>query len=67
MLPKISAICPTFGRVEHLKHAIECFLRQQYDGERELIVLNTFNRQKFIGKFPNVLIINLDNRPKSLG
>lgn len=65
--PFITAICPTYGRVQYLQNAIKCFLDQKYDGERELIVLNSFSGQKLQGNFPNVRIVNLDKRPSSLG
>ena len=37
-LPKVSCICPTFARVYLLEEAIESFLRQDYKGEKELII-----------------------------
>lgn len=63
----ISAICLTFARPQLLEEAIHSFLIQDYDGPKELIVLNTFLRQRLIGDFPNVRIINAEKRPSSLG
>lgn len=65
--PSISCITVTFGRVELLNEVVQCFLDQQYDGWRELVILNTFPRQQLQGNFPNVKIINCTERPQSLG
>lgn len=47
-LPTVSAFCATYGRPPRLvEESIESFLRQDYEGERELIVLNDFDRQTF--------------------
>ncbi|MCL4258972.1 MAG: glycosyltransferase family 2 protein, partial [Anaerolineales bacterium] len=43
--PPVSCICPTYGRVELLEEAIESFLRQDYPGQKELIVLNDYAGQ----------------------
>ena len=66
-LPFISCICVTCARVRHLENALDCFLKQEYPGPKELIVLNTCPRQTLAGSFPGVRIINLDRRPHSLG
>jgi hypothetical protein len=66
-LPFFSCICPTYGRVSHLEEAIQCFLNQKYEGERELLVVNSFPDQTLIGGFQNVRIINLKERPPNLG
>lgn len=65
--PHFSAICVTYGRREHLERSIACFLRQKYDGQKQLLVLNTFNGQKFSCAAPEVKIINCDKRPANLG
>lgn len=65
-LPFISCICLSYGRVERLQEALACFLAQDYKGERELIILNSFDQQSFRGVFPNVRIVNLKQRPASL-
>ena len=67
MNPSISAICVTYGRTALLANSIECFLRQKYSGPAELIVLNTCPKQTLILDRPNVRIINLTERPASLG
>lgn len=65
--PFLSGICLTYARPKLLEEAIESFLRQDYDGPKELIVLNTFPLQQITGDFPNVKIFNLDKRPSALG
>lgn len=64
--PKISCICPTYGRSHRLRESLACFLNQDYPN-RELVIVNSFKKQVFSGEFPNVKIINLPDRPKSLG
>ena len=67
-LPKVSCICLTFGRPRHLEEAIESFLRQDYSGESELIVVNDFpNQQLLYTADPRVKIINRSTRFGSLG
>jgi len=67
MLPKISAICVTYGRHKLLENSIACFLAQRYDGEKELVVFNTNPAQMLLGIFPSVRIINCQTRPPTLG
>lgn len=66
-LPKVSCICPTFSRAYLLEEAIESFHRQDYEGEKELIICNDFPEQHFIYNHPNVKVVNLENRCPSLG
>jgi glycosyltransferase involved in cell wall biosynthesis len=68
-LPNVSCVCPTFARAYLLEEAIESFLRQDYQGEKELIVCNDFSRQtlELEQDIPNVRIINLPERTKNLG
>lgn len=65
--PNISVITLTYGNVHRLEEAIECFLRQDYDGPKEMVVLNTAPQQTLIGVFPAVRIHNLPTRPPSIG
>ena len=67
MNPSISAICVTYGRTKLLAESIACFQRQRYDGPKELIILNTFPQQQILAPFENVRVINLAERPASLG
>jgi len=68
---KAICLCPTFGRAPDYLHlveeAVESFLRQDYTGERELIVLNDCPLQKLVCNVPNVRVVNLDRRFGSLG
>lgn len=66
-LPKVSCICPTFGRAYLLEEAVESFLRQNYEGERELIICNDFTEQEIVFEHPLVKVINLPERTKTLG
>jgi glycosyltransferase involved in cell wall biosynthesis len=65
--PPVSCLCPTYGRVALLEEAIEAFLRQDYPGEKELIVLNDYAQQTLIFDHPQVRIINLPTRCHSVG
>jgi glycosyltransferase involved in cell wall biosynthesis len=67
ILPKISCICPTFSRAYLLEEAIESFHKQDYQGEKELIVCNDFPLQEFVYEHPEVKIINLPERCPNLG
>ena len=64
--PLITALSVTFGRIEHLQRAIHCFLEQDYEN-KSLLILNTNPAQKLFGDFKDVKIINLSQRPPSLG
>ena len=66
-LPKISCLCPTYGRPRQLEHAIESFLRQDYAGEKELIILNDYGEQTLIFAHPQVKIYNINDQIKPLG
>lgn len=66
-MKKITCVCPTFGRSEMLNEAVESFLRQNYLGEKELLIVNDLPSQKFIFDHPEVRIINLDYRFNNLG
>jgi len=65
--PFFSCVCVTCARVEHLQAAIAAFLAQDYDGQSELLILNTCPRQTLNISAPRVRIINLERRPASLG
>lgn len=66
-LPFISVITCTYGRTRFLSEAIAMFLAQDYAGESEMVVLNSCPQQKLVCAEPRVKIINLDERPSSLG
>ena len=65
--PPVSCICPTYGRVELLEEAIYAFLQQDYPGQKELIIVNDYDRQTLEFDHPEVRIINLPKRFHSVG
>lgn len=67
LYPKVSAYCPTYGRPELLEEAIESFLRQDYPGKKEMVILNDLETQKLIFDHPEIKIINLNARIIPLG
>lgn len=69
-LPFISVITVTCGRVHSLESSVFSFLNQNYSGQHELVVLNTFPRQTLSlpnGSGKDVRVINLTERPANLG
>lgn len=67
MKPTFSCLCVTFGRVRWLSEAVACYLAQDYDGESELVILNTCPQQTLSFEHPKVRVENCATRPKSLG
>lgn len=57
----------TYGRVEYLEESLYSFLNQDYDGERELVIVNDYPLQRLIFEHPLVRIINLDKTFEWLG
>jgi len=66
-LPKVACLCPTFARASLLEESVESFLRQDYAGEKELIVVNDFTQQNLVFENPEVRVFNLPERAKTLG
>lgn len=66
-LPKVSCYCATYGRPWALEEAVESFLRQDYEGEKELIILNDYSGHRLICDQPDVLIWNAPVRITPLG
>lgn len=66
-LPSVSCQCLTYGRPQLMLEAVECFLRQDYPGEKELILLNDQPGVKFIFEHPEIKIFNLDERVPTIG
>src|SRR5262245_8679210 len=61
--PSVSCMCLTYGRPPHLvEEAIESFLRQDYRGQKELIVLNDLFGQELRFEHPEVQIVNVGKR-----
>jgi glycosyltransferase involved in cell wall biosynthesis len=57
----------TYGRVEFLEESLYSFLMQEYDGERELVIINDYPLQKIVFDHPLVRIINLEQTFQCLG
>ncbi|HEY8105973.1 MAG TPA: glycosyltransferase, partial [Gemmatimonadales bacterium] len=65
--PAVSCFCLTYGRPRLLEEAIHSFLRQDYAGLKEMIVLNDYADQVLELDHPEVQVINLPRRFRSLG
>ncbi len=66
-LPAVSCICLTYGRPAILAEAIESFLQQDYQGRKELIVLNDYVDQILTFDHPEVRVINVPKRFRTVG
>ena len=67
-LPGISCYCSTYGRPKKLlENSVQCFLEQDYQGPKELLILNDFDQQDIIYDHPEVKIINTKERITPLG
>jgi glycosyltransferase involved in cell wall biosynthesis len=61
-------MCPTFGRPQHiLEETVHSFLQQDYRGEKELVLLNDFDRQIIHFEHPEVRVVNVSTRFSTLG
>lgn len=65
MKPKVTCLCPTFGRFQLLRYSLSCFLHQTYEN-KELIILNDAP-VPIECYFPQVTVINSDDRFPNLG
>jgi glycosyltransferase involved in cell wall biosynthesis len=63
----LSAKCITYGRVEFLEESLHSFLTQDYNGPKEMVIVNDYPLQKLIFDHPDVRIINLDYTFDNLG
>jgi len=66
-LPPVSCICLTYGRPAVLEEAIHSFLEQDYQGRKELIVLNDYVDQTLLFTHPEVRVINVAKRFRTVG
>ena len=66
-LPSISCLSVTFARPRLLEEAIQSFLKQDYAGEKELIILNDFHLQELAFDHPEITVINLPRKVNTLG
>lgn len=65
--PPVSCFCLTYGRPRILEEAIHSFLVQDYAGPKELIVLNDYADQVLTFDHPEVRVVNLSRRFRTLG
>jgi len=65
--PFISCKCITYGRVGTLEESLESFLKQDYPGKKELIIVNDYPLQKLVFDHPEVKIYNLDETFSTIG
>jgi glycosyltransferase involved in cell wall biosynthesis len=65
--PPVSCFCLTYGRPRLLEEAIHSFLLQDYAGPKEMIVLNDYADQVLSFDHPEVHVINLPRRFRTLG
>lgn len=63
----VSCACLTYGRPEVLEEAIYSFLQQDYPGQKELIVLNDYAKQALVFDHPQVQVINVPKRFRTVG
>ncbi len=66
-LPKVSCQCITYGRTNLLDEAVEAFLKQDYKGEKELVILNDYPELEIICNIPSIKIFNFPYRIGSIG
>lgn len=61
-------MCVTFARPRRLlEEAVYSFLNQDYAGEKELLILNDFDRQTVVFDHPQVTVVNVPSRFHTLG
>lgn len=61
-------MCPTFGRPQPvIEEAVWSFLNQDYAGDKELLILNDFDRQTIVFDHPQVTVVNVPSRFHSVG
>lgn len=56
----ITCLCMTHGRNWVLREAVECFLQQDYVGEKELLILNDCPEQMVDCPAPGVRVLNVE-------
>ena len=66
-LPGVSCVCITYKRSNFLEEAIESFLRQDYTGQKELIIVNDDKDQTLVFNHPQVKIFNFKERFTTIG
>ena len=64
---KVSCYCATYGRPHVLEESLESFLRQNYEGEKELVILNDLKDNTLSFDHPQVKIFNVKDHITPLG
>jgi len=73
MLPSLSVLVPTYGRTRVLGECVESFLRQEYAGHAEMVILNDHPLQTLVldptvfDPLHPITIINASERSPELG
>ncbi len=65
--PAVSCFCLTYGRPRVLEEAIHSFLQQDYAGPKEMIVLNDYADQILTFDHPEVQVVNVPRRFRTVG
>lgn len=65
-LPMVSGQCITYGRTSLLDEAVESFLRQDYPGKKELVIVND-HVMKIEFSHPEVRVVNVRTRFPTVG
>jgi glycosyltransferase involved in cell wall biosynthesis len=65
--PAVSCICLTYARPALLEEAIYSFLQQDYRGTKELIVVKDYTEQVLELDHPEVLVVNVPKRLRTVG
>lgn len=63
----ISVLTLTYQRHSLLEEAIESFLRQDFSGESEMLIINDSDQVDYVFEHPKIRIINLKERFPSIG
>lgn len=63
----ISVLTLTYQRHLLLEEAIESFLRQDFSGESEMLIINDSDKVDYVFEHPNIRIMNLKKRFPSIG
>ena len=67
-LPPVSCMCLTYARPRRLlEEAVWSFLNQDYAGRKELLILNDFAPQTIVFPHPEVTVVNLSPRFRTVG
>lgn len=63
----ISVLTLTYQRHYLLEESIESFLRQDFSGESEMVIINDSHKVEYVFEHPKIRIINLKERFPSVG